>query len=128
MLLGRASQSVPHGEWDHSHNISKRFHFIQDLIDLYWKKWTLCYFPTLITQQKWHHTKRNIREGDLVLILDKDLKRGEWKMGKVSKAVSGIDDKVRRVTIQYKNRGSNTFLEIERPVQKLVVIQAIEEQ
>ena len=32
------------------------------------------------------------------------------------------DGKVHRVTVQHKNENSNMFTEIERPVQKLVVI------
>ena len=127
LLLGRASQRAPHGTWDQSNNIAKRFNFVQQIVDLYWKKWTLCYFPNLILQHKWHHEKRNVQVGDIIMIADKHLKRGEWKLGKISRAELGIDRKVRRVTIMYKNKGSNIFTEIERPVQRIVVILPVDE-
>ena len=128
LILGRASQRVPPGPWDESKNIAKRFYFIQSIIDSYWKKWTLCYFPNLIIQQKWHHKRRNIQEGDIVIIADKNLNRGEWKLGRVTEVVPGIDGYVRRISIQYKNKGSSIFTTIERAVQRIVVILPKEEQ
>ena len=57
---------------EHSYlcHIAKRFHFIQELVDIYWKKWTLCYLSSLIIQSKWHHEKRNLKVGDIVMITD----------------------------------------------------------
>ena len=39
----------------------------------------------------------------------------------------GIDGKVRRVSIQYKNKDSDTFITIDRPVERLVVILPVDE-
>ena len=128
LLLGRASQTVPHGPWDQSNSIAKRFHFVQSIIDHYWKKWTLCYFPNMIIQHKWHHKVRNVNVGDIVIIADRNLNRGEWKLGRVSDVVRGVDGCVRRVMLQYKNKGSNAFTTIERAVQRIVVILPVEEQ
>ena len=52
LISGRATQRVPAGPFDESSNLAKRFHFIQELVDTYWKKWTLCYLPTLIIQKR----------------------------------------------------------------------------
>ena len=132
MLSRNVARKLTEGEMSRYkgpiHNIAKQFHFIQNLVDLYWKKWTLCYFPSLIIQQKWHHEKRNVMVGDVVIIADKCLSRGEWKLGRVTAVVPGIDNKVRRVSLQYKNKGSNVFTVIERPVQRIVVILPIDEQ
>ena len=127
LILGRASQRVPAGPWNESKKIAKIFFFIQGTIDDFWNKWTLCYFPSLLLQQKWHHDKRNIRVGDIVLISDNMLKRGDWRMGKVTRVVPGIDHKVRCVTVRYKNNDSNQYTEIERPVQRLIVILPVDE-
>ena len=43
-------------------------------------------------------------------------------MGKVTRVVPGTDGKVRCVTVRYRNQDSNQFLEIERPIQRLIVI------
>ena len=80
LLLGHASQRIPSGPWDESKNIAKRFYFIQEIVDIYWKKWSLCYFPSLVIQQKCHHEKRNVKIGD-IMISDKNLNKGKWKLG-----------------------------------------------
>ena len=62
-----------------------------------------------------------------MIIQDSNLKRGEWKMGRVSQVYPGNDGKVRKVEVEYKNTDSTTYVRIERAVQRLVVILPIEE-
>ena len=52
---------------------------------------------------------------------------GQWKLGKVVSVEPGIDNKVRRISIAYKHESSNTFITIDRPVQRVVVILSVEE-
>ena len=47
-----------------------------------------------------------MKTGDIVLIQDSNLIRGQWKLGKVSNIYPGTDGKVRKVDVQYKNRNS----------------------
>ena len=54
-------------------------------------------------RQKWHTAHRNLKTGDLVLIQDSNLVRGQWQLGIVSNTLPGSDGKVRRVEVQYKN-------------------------
>ena len=63
-----------------------------------------------------------------MIIVDKNLPRGQWRLGKVSSVEPGIDGKVRKVSVQYKNKSSNSVITIVRPVQRLVVILPIDEQ
>ena len=100
----------------------RRFVFIQSLVDSFWKIWTQCYFPSLLIRQKWHHEKCNMRIGDVVLIQDKHLVRGQWRMGRVP----GDDGKVRDVSVEYKIDGANSFTSINRPVQRLVLLMPYE--
>ena len=68
---------------------------------------------------------------DIVLIQDSNAKRGQWKLGKISKVYKGEDGKVRRALVEYKNpkpgekvteyKGKG-FTTIERPVNKLITI------
>ena len=117
ILLGRCYQ-----EFDQNVNTRKRYLFTQQLADVYWKKWTAYYFPSLIIQSKWYHDKRNMMIGDVVLIQDANNLRGQWKLGKISRIYPGIDGKVRRVKVQYKLPKHNSFINLERPVQRLVLI------
>ena len=69
----------------------------------------LCYFPNLIIQQNWHHKRRNVQVGDIVIIADQHLNTeggggGGWKLRRVSEVVPGEDGYVRRVAIQYKTK------------------------
>ena len=96
--------------------------FMQQLADAFWKKWVVFYFPSLAIQPKWHHEKRNMMVGDVVVIQDAKLSRGHWKTGRVSQVYTGVDGKVRRVTVQYKNEGSSNFTTVERSVQRLILL------
>ena len=82
----------------------------------------------MIIQRKWHHEARNIKPGDIVLVADKNLPRSQWKLCRVTTVEPGIDGKVRRVSLMYKNKSSDTVITIERPVQKIVVVLPVEEQ
>ena len=82
------------GPWTESKHITTRFQFIQRRIDLFWGKWTLYYFPHVITQQKWLYNERSLKVGDIAIIVDKNLPPGQWKLGKGLEVESGVDSKV----------------------------------
>lgn len=76
-------------------------------------------------RQKWHTAHRNLKTGDIVLIQDSNLVRGQWRLGIVSNTYPGSDGKVRKVEVQgepvtkYQGRG---YVTIERPVHRLVLL------
>ena len=78
-------------------------------------------FPTLVIQPKWHTEQRNLKIGDVVLVQDSNLVRGKWRMAVVSKSESSEDGRVRGVKLQYKSE-NNTPIEIERAVQRLILL------
>ena len=137
LLLGRSRPRIPSGPFTETSSLRQRFEFVQGIINRFWKKWTVDYFPSLIVRQKWHISKRNVKEGDVVLIADSNAVRGQWKIARVSKTFPGKDGKVRNVELQYKNgrkreplktyKGQG-YVTIDRPVHKLVVIVPVEEQ
>ena len=59
---------------------------------------------------------------------DKDLKRNEWKLGRVVDVVAGTDGSVCRIEIQYKNKDSKNYFNVTRSVQRVIVILPIDEQ
>ena len=77
LLLGRSTTRVPSGPFNESTNARLHFEFIQNIVDSFWKRWTTNYFPDLIVCQKWHTAHRNLKTGDLVLIQDSNLVRGQ---------------------------------------------------
>ena len=127
MLLGRSSNKPPSGNFDTTINSRRRLYFVQRLVDAFWKKWMSDYFPTLLERKTWHHSKRNVASGDIVIIQDKDLKRSRWRLGLVRETYLGSDGKVRRVLLRYIN-SSGAATEVERPVQRLVLLVPTEER
>ena len=78
-----------------------------------------------------------MQEGDIVLISDTNLVRGQWKLGRVTKTFPGKDGKVRKVELQYKNprQGESVkeykghgYVTVDRPVHKLVILIPNDEQ
>jgi hypothetical protein len=98
------------------------------MVDTFWRRLIRDYFPALIIRQKWHISKRNLKQGDLVLVQDTNLIRGKWKLAQVAHAEPGTDVNVRDVTVRYKNIGPGakydgcTDTVICRSLHRLVVI------
>ena len=127
LLLGRSSSRIPSGPWNETTNIRKRFYFVQSIINSYWKKWTQCYFPSLMLQQMWHHQTRNMKAGDIVIIQDKNLILGQWRLGRISLVHPDSDGIVRNVEVQYKHNDSTVYITINRPVQRSIMLMPVDE-
>ena len=136
LLLGRSTSRVPSGPFRKTTNPRHRFEFVQNIVKSFWRKWTRDYFPSLLIESKWHTAHRDVKVGDVVLIQDSNLVRGNWKLGKVITAKPSKDGRVRRVEIVYKNtkpgehvktyRGGG-YVTVERPVQRIIVIVPVDE-
>ena len=71
-----------------------------------------------------------MKTGDIVLIQDSNLIRGQWKIGKVSNTYPGTDGRKRKVDVQYKNLNADEpttkyrgkgYVNVQRPVQRLII-------
>ena len=137
LLLGRATSRVPSGPFGEKASNRQRFAFVQTIISTFWRKWTRDYFPSLLIRQKWHTSHRNMKTGDIVLIQDSNLIRGQWNLGKVSNTHPGTDGKVRKVDLQYKNLNADEpttkykgkgYITVQRPVQRPILLLPTDEQ
>ena len=122
ILLGRSTSKVPDQTFDTNNYLSRRYRFVQALSEEFWKKWTNMYFPSLCIQTKWHHTKRNLQVGDVVVVAERKLPRNKWRIAKVDEVTPGIDGLVRRVKVIYKNKDSSQYTKVERSVQRFIVL------
>ena len=91
LLLGRSTSRVPSGPFRETTNPRHRFEFVQNIVKSFWRKWTRDYFPSLLIESKWHTAHRDVKVGDVVLIQDSNLVRGNWKLGKVITAKPSKD-------------------------------------
>ncbi|CAB4031845.1 Hypothetical predicted protein [Paramuricea clavata] len=108
-LLQAASNSVPHGSFERSEILSRRFEFIQSLVQQFWQRFIQEYLPTLQKRGKWRLKERQMKVGDLVLMVDYETPRGKWKLGRVEEVYPGKDGVVRNVLVktqhgQYKSK------------------------
>ncbi|CAB4008383.1 Hypothetical predicted protein [Paramuricea clavata] len=90
---------------------------------------TIC--SSLVVRRKWHVNTRNLRPGDVVMIADKNVMRGEYRLGVVKEVFPDQDGKVRRVLITYKNfrvgsrrqdYGISEAVTVSRSVQRLALL------
>ena len=68
-------------------------------VNSFWKTWSREYLTSLHTRAKWRKTRRDVAEGDLVLLVDEQAPRGEWRMGRIVRA-EGSDDHVRKALVR----------------------------
>ncbi len=83
---------------------------VQYIADLFWKRWILQ------ARQKWSRTRRNFRQGDIVLVADASAPRGSWMLARVTEAFPDSKGLVRSVRLQTKTS------QLERPVSKICLL------
>jgi hypothetical protein len=103
LLLGRATAKNPNGWQPLSASLTHRYHLVQQISDHFWAKWVELCAPSSVVQRKWHKQGKNLQAGDVVLILDRNTLRGEYRLGLVKKVFPGSDGRVRKVLLSYKN-------------------------
>ena len=120
LLLGRSTTIIPQGPFSDNKNPADRYKFIQAVCNNFWKRWNREIFPSLVIHPKWHVQRRNVMVGDVVLLQDSNVVRGEWKMGIVSEVTTSKDCLINRVNVTYKR--DSTKYTVSRAVQRLIVL------
>ena len=110
---------------------------METISSTFWNQWLKTAAPGLVVDPKWQVPTRNLREGDIVLVLDDGAIRAQYRLGRVSEVYEGHDGKVRKAKIVYKRykvggigvkyTGSVPQF-VTRPVQRLVMILPVEDQ
>ncbi|XP_033867815.3 uncharacterized protein LOC117407211 [Acipenser ruthenus] len=114
----------PQGEFNEKDLFSRQWRQVQSLANTFWHRWRKEYLPTLQSRRKWQKEKPNLKEGDIVMLKDSQVKRNDWPMGIVVKTFPGRDGKVRKVEVKTAREGScKTFL---RPVSETVLLHSPE--
>ena len=101
--------------------LRKKWRQTQVLADHCWRQWLKEYVPALQERQKWLRPRRNAQVGDLVLLVDQDLPREKWHLGRIVRVIRGRDGLVR--TVEVKTGSSSSLL---RPIQKLCLLEEAE--
>jgi hypothetical protein len=100
-LHGGASPVAPIGEFDPGEIDSrKRWRQCQVLADHVWNRWKREYLPSLTVRNKWKHEVRNLKVDDLVILVDDNLPRGQWMLGRVIEIYPSEDGRIRSVKVK----------------------------
>ena len=114
-LLGASSGQIRLSKCDaQAECTNKQWRIAQQFADAFWCRWLREYLPTLISRKKWHENETPLKEGDLVLLLDANTERNQWRKGVVTRALPGNDGQVRVVEIR---TATGVLL---RPTRKLI--------
>ena len=84
-------------------NCKNRWRLIQRVLQQTWQRWIKEILPTLGPRQKWTQDNRNFEVGDEVLVVDKNLPRYRWNIGRVTATYPGRDGVVRVVDVKGEN-------------------------
>ena len=103
LLMGRCTAKNPGGWQPDSGNLITRFEIVQSVVKEFWHNWRELYAPSLVWDQKWHTSTRNLEVGDVVLISESNALRGEYRLGRVTEVFPSSDGLVRKVNLAYKN-------------------------
>ena len=71
---------------------------LRALVDGFWKRWSRDYVAALQARSKWRSVADNLAVGDVVLLVDEQCRRGDWKTGRVVSVDSS--DVVRTVVVR----------------------------
>ena len=100
----------------------KRWRQAQLLANDYWRRWLKEYVPTLQERPKWQQKKRNLHVRDIVLVVDDNVGRNQWALGRVQNVFPGADGLVRTVEVRAKGET------LKQPVTKLCLLEGVNDE
>lgn len=72
---------------------------VQQMFQGLWKVWSGEYFDSMQQRFKWKKPSENLREGDIVLLKEENLKPLHWRMGRITKVFPDKKGHVRTVEL-----------------------------
>ena len=132
LLTLRSTVNLPPGTFTKCDGYTRRrWKVVQMLADLFWKRWKREYLTSLISRQKWFTIHRKYMVDDLVLLVDSNLPRNLWSLGRIVRVNEASEGRVRSLIIKvnrFKEGKSLKFgtTDIERPPNKVVLLKSCE--
>ena len=94
-------------------NPRQRWRRIQELIRRVWQRWLKEYLPYIGSRHKWFSKEKNLKEDDVVIVIDPDARRRDWKVGRILRTYPGADSLMRVVDVKVGDKI------LKRPITKL---------
>ena len=109
--------------------LAKRWRRVQHLANLFWTRWRQEYLDSINKRSKWNQPQRNITVNDIVLIVDENAARNEWKLARVVEVMTSNDGLVRSAKLQLattqldaKGKRLCGLSYFTRPIHKLILL------
>ena len=112
---------LPQPEPEERINPRHRLRSTQDRVNEFWECWMRYFAPNLLPRNKWFRTRENVHVDDLVLELDQNHKRSQWKLARIIVTYPGKDGLVRKARIKTQDG------EYDKPIHKLCLLATKEE-
>ncbi|XP_061128044.1 uncharacterized protein LOC133149871 isoform X1 [Syngnathus typhle] len=122
LLMGRHDSSLPQAVYDPSDLGRRRWRHSQFIADRFWASFISHYLPGLQERSKWRKDGKALSIGDVVLIVDPQLPRASWPVGRITLTHPGADGRIRTATVQVKDR---IYV---RPVARLILLPAVDDK
>lgn len=109
----------------------RRWRQVQYLADLFWTRWKKTYLTLLQQRQKWQTPQQNFSINDLVLVVDINLPRNMWSLGRIISINKDKSNFVRSCNVKICKSSFNAALTfdttlITRPISKLVKLRHLD--
>ncbi|XP_023806317.1 SH3 and multiple ankyrin repeat domains protein 2 isoform X1 [Oryzias latipes] len=119
LLMGRPDGSLPQVVYPDTEILSqRRWRHSQVLADHFWARFLREYLPTLQTRQKWHSATPELYMGAVIMLVDSQLPRASWPIGRV-KIHQSDDGHIRSADVEINGHVYT------RPVARLVLLPAL---
>ena len=118
LLLMQSNSCIPSGVFVKEDVYAKRWwRQVQYLASTFWRRWIREYLPVLEARQKWMRAKTDLRKGDIVLVAEVNIPKGQYPLGRVIDVNVGRDEQVRICVIRMRTS------QIVRLVTKLCLLE-----
>ena len=95
----------------------QRWRKVQDIISRVWRRWLKECVPALDSRPKWTSEFRDLKVGDVVIVVQPDTPRGRWPLGRIVEVYPGRDGHTRVAKVAC---GVKTLV---RPITKLIPLE-----
>ena len=105
MLLGRSLNILPEdSEIAENLPVAAGYRTLNLITTDLRQLWSRDVSPGLVVRQKWHHSSRNLQEGDVVMICDASKLKAKYKLGVLDTVNVSKDGNVRSYSIHLVKR------------------------
>ena len=120
LLIPKPMTGLPLGVVPDEGLLKRKWRQVQQLANVFWKRFASEYLQTLSMRSKWHTQRRDIRIGDLVIMVEPNQPRSQWPLARVTQVRRSEDGRVRSCTLKTAKS------EYERPITKVVLLEGVD--